>query len=153
MSVRDPAIRLLTASLAAFAVGAAAHAADSKPAALGADMHMGEAAGAFPALATSFQALTAPLADAAPWLKNYGTTMPSSAATLDGKDYVIFQACKPHDCISQGYAVLVDPANNTVVGGAFVDSTFDGPRIVESKITWFGKVEWDQAVLLGQHLY
>ncbi|MGE4335908.1 MAG: Ivy family c-type lysozyme inhibitor [Pigmentiphaga sp.] len=151
--MRAPVFRLLSAGLAAFAVGAAAHAADPKPAALGADMHMGEAARALPGLASSFQALMAPLTDTAPWLKNYGTTMPSSTTTLDGKDYVVFQACKPHDCISQGYAVLVDPDNNTVVGGAFVDSTFDGPRITESKITWFGQVEWDQAVLLGQHLY
>jgi len=153
MPLRDHAYRFLTASLAALAVGAPAHAADPKPAALGADMHMGEAAGAFPSLARSFHTLTAPLAKAAPWLKTYGTTMPSSAISVDDKNYVIFQACKPHDCISQGYAVLVDTASNTVVGGAFVDSTFDGPRITSSQITWFGEVEWDQAVQLGQYLY
>ncbi len=115
--------------------------------------HLGEAAQKSSALQKSYQQLTAPLLDAAPWLANYGTTAPASAASLDNTDYLIYWGCKPHDCISQSYALLYDIKQDKLVAGAFVDNQSAGPNMDTSSITWLGQTSFDQARILAQHLF
>lgn len=114
-------------------------------------MHMAEAAQASPALAKDFARLTQSLK--VEWLKAYGTTSPAVVQTVDEKRYLVFQGCKPHDCTSESYVVLVHEQSQKIAGGAFVKSENDGPRFTQSHVTWFGDTEWDMAVALGKYLF
>lgn len=105
-----------------------------------------------PALEQQYLALVQPLVEQSPWLSHYGTTSPGVAVQLDNKPYTVYWGCKPHNCISESYALLVDASNQLLAGG-FIRNTFDGPKVSHSNITWLGDTQWDFAKVLIQHLY
>jgi len=115
--------------------------------------HMYEAAKADPALAAEFQRITKPVATDSPWVLSFGTTSPSTTESIDGKAYDVFWGCKPHDCVSESYAVMYDRSAKRITAGAFVRNVYDGPSLTESRITWLGQTEFDFARTLGKYLY
>ena len=121
--------------------------ADTQP------QHLYEAAQENPALKAAFEEIMAPVVKASPWLKSYGTTAPPTAETIDTTDYKVYWGCKPHDCISESYAVLYEPVSKKIVAGAFVRNTFDGPTVVKADVSWLGETDWDRAKVLGKYLY
>ncbi|HEY9280696.1 MAG TPA: Ivy family c-type lysozyme inhibitor [Eoetvoesiella sp.] len=116
-------------------------------------MHMYEAAKADPALSAEFQRITKPVATESPWVLSFGTTSPSTIESVNGQAYDVFWGCKPHDCITESYAVLYDRNAKRIMAGAFVRNMYNGPALTESHITWLGRTEFDYARALGKYLY
>jgi len=115
--------------------------------------HLYEATQADPALKASFAKIVEPVVKESPWVSDYGTTAPPVDESIDDIAYQIYWGCKPKDCISESYTVAYDPAKKEVVAGAFVRSSFDGPHVQKSEITWLGQTDWDLAKLIGKYLY
>lgn len=145
-------LALAVAALACSASAAMAQPPAKAPGAIAPGSHMAEAAQANPALAAAFKQLMTPLKQAS-WVASYGTTSPSVIDKTLDTSYLVFHGCKPHDCTSESYAVLVEPGSGKLIAGAFVRSDADGPRLKESRITWLGDAQWDQALLLSKYLF
>ncbi|MGB6103560.1 MAG: Ivy family c-type lysozyme inhibitor [Pusillimonas sp.] len=115
--------------------------------------HLYEAAKADPVLSTEFKHIMAPIAGKSPWVLSFGTTAPSTIETVDGKTYDVFWGCKPHDCVTESYAVLYDRNAKHIQAGVFVRNNYDGPTLTESQIIWLRDAELDYARALGKYLY
>jgi len=149
-------IRYSVAAMALTAAASACHAQsvqESRHREVQAGMHMYEAAKADPELARGFAQAAKPVIGAAPWVSNYGTTSPAEREEIDGRSYLVFHGCKPHDCITESYTILYDPAGRRIHGGAFVRSEYDGAILTGSRITWLGKTEFESASVIGKYLY
>ncbi|MEB3766450.1 Ivy family c-type lysozyme inhibitor [Acinetobacter sp. MD2] len=48
------------------------------------------------------------------WIKTGGTTSETKSVKIAGKDYLVFNACKPHDCSSEQIATLYSPQSKTM---------------------------------------
>jgi|SRR5690625_3287250 len=115
--------------------------------------HLYEAAQANPALKSAFEEIIGPVVKESSWLKDYGTTAPSTVEFIDDDEYDVYWGCKPKDCISESYTVMYDPKSKKIVAGALVRNTFDGPNVVAGEVTWLGEADWERAKVLGKYLY
>ncbi len=139
----------IAGALCATAAVAAATAA-TPPLAPG--MYLADAVTTRPALAASYTRLTQDVSDVE-WLRGYGVASPAEAVEVDGVNWLVFMACKPHDCPSETYTLLVHPDKGEFVAGAFVRNVSDGSSMRRSEITWLGEVEQDTAAVIGGFLF
>jgi hypothetical protein len=114
--------------------------------------HLYEAAKTDSALAKAFASVMKPVLKGSVWVKTYGTTAPSAVETMDDRTYIVFQGCKPHDCVTESYAVMYEQATGKIYA-VFVKNGYDGPALKGSRLTWLGKPEFDQARVLGKYLF
>lgn len=115
--------------------------------------YLAEVAENHPALAKQFQDMMQPFMREADWLANYGTSAPGSKVSIDDTNYIVYWGCKPHDCTSENYAVLVEPKSQKLVAGAFVRNHYKEQNITHSNVTWLGNAELDVARALASFLY
>lgn len=141
------------AALAALGLASSMALASPAPATPTAASYLSKDVDANPALAASFATLTAPVARKADWIEQYGTASPSVAVELDGRPYLVYTGCKPHDCPAETYAVLYDTEAAQMVAGAYVVNTYQDGINVASTIDWLGRPDLDKITLLAQHLY
>lgn len=134
-----------------FAVAAPVCASDQPLASLQ-GTHLFEAAQSDQVLAQAFAQTMEAIARTSPWVRQYGTTSPASIETIDGRSYVVFQGCKPHDCVSESYAALYDPQRGKM-RAVFVQSDYAGPSLTQSRLSWLGKPEFEHAKVLGRYLF
>ncbi|ATH98580.1 Ivy family c-type lysozyme inhibitor [Alcaligenes faecalis] len=104
-------------------------------------------------VAQQYQSLMQDVAKHASWVKDFGTASPGETVSLDGRDYQLFQGCKPHDCTSSSYVVLLDTQKQTISYGAFVENKESGPGLASSQIQWLGNPEFDQIRLMSPALF
>ncbi|MEN5252505.1 Ivy family c-type lysozyme inhibitor [Alcaligenes aquatilis] len=104
-------------------------------------------------VAQQYQNLMQDVAKRASWVKEFGTASPGETVSLDGRDYQVFQGCKPHDCTSSSYVVLLDAQAQTLSYGAFVENKESGPGWTSSQIQWLGNPELDQIRLMSPALF
>ncbi|ASR88504.1 Ivy family c-type lysozyme inhibitor [Alcaligenes faecalis] len=104
-------------------------------------------------VAQQYQNLMQDVAKRASWVKEFGTASPGETVSLDGRHYQVFQGCKPHDCTSSSYVVLLDAQAQTLSYGAFVENKESGPGWTSSQIQWLGNPELDQIRLMSPALF
>ncbi|AWG35760.1 Ivy family c-type lysozyme inhibitor [Alcaligenes aquatilis] len=104
-------------------------------------------------VAQQYQNLMQDVAKRASWVKEFGTASPGETVSLDGRHYQVFQGCKPHDCTSSSYVVLLDAQAQTLSYGAFVENKESGPGWSSSQIQWLGNPELDQIRLMSPALF
>src|SRR5690606_3334539 len=104
-------------------------------------------------VAQQYQSLMQDVAKNASWVKDFGTASPGETVSLDGRDYQVFQGCKPHDCSSSSYVVRLDTQKQTISYGAFVGNKEAGPGLARGQIQWLGKPEFDQFRLMSPALF
>ena len=104
-------------------------------------------------VAQQYQNLMQDVAKNASWVKEFGTASPGQTVSLDGRDYQLFQGCKPHDCTSASYVVLLDTQKQTMAHGAFVENKESGAGLASSQIQWLGNPELDQVRLIAPALF
>ena len=100
-----------------------------------------------------YQSLMQDVAKRATWVKEFGTASPAQTVSLDGRDYQLFQGCKPHDCTSASYVVLLDTQKQTMSYGAFIENKASDKGTASSQIQWLGDPELDQLRLMGPALF
>lgn len=106
------------------------------------------------AIAERFVHFFEPVQDNAEWVKNYGTTTPARLVTAGDPEqsYLVFQGCKPHDCMTQSYLVLYNPKSEQFEAGALrTDTLTDQGVLTETRLQWLGdasdslaQVIWDE---------
>ena len=121
--------------------------------ALADEAHLSDVAQSNPQLAEQYQSLLKPFMGQSEWLANYGTTAPGTQVSLDDTKYVVYWGCKPHDCVSENYAILVEANSQKLVAGAFVRNHFKEQTITHSNISWLGNAQLDEARTLAPFLY
>lgn len=104
-------------------------------------------------VAQQYQNLMQDVAKRASWVKEFGTASPGETVSLDRRHYQVFQGCKPHDCTSSSYVVLLDAQAQTLSYGAFVENKESGPGWASSQIQWLGNPELDQIRLMSPALF
>lgn len=105
------------------------------------------------ALAKGFNELTEPLNKTFPWVASFGVATPAATEKVDDKEYVVYQGCKPHNCPSEAYVVVYNPADKKMVAGAFVKNNYQNNNLVESKVEWLGNSSLDFAAVIGKYLF
>ncbi len=100
-----------------------------------------------------YQSLMQDVSKRAAWVKEFGTASPAQTVSLDGRDYQLFQGCKPHDCTSASYVVLLDTQKQTMSYGAFIENKASDKGTASSQIQWLGDPELDQLRLMGPALF
>lgn len=105
-------------------------------------------------LKAEFQRITETVLEQAPWIRDYGTATPAEPITIDATTYLVYRACKPHDCPSQGYAVLFDTNKQTMVAGAFIENSYrDQLNLGTSTVHWLGDTQLEHARALADYLF
>lgn len=105
-------------------------------------------------LKAEFQRITETVLEQAPWIRDYGTATPAEPITIDATTYLVYRACKPHDCPSQGYAVLFDTTKQTMVAGAFIENSYrDQLNLATSTVHWLGNTQLEHARALADYLF
>lgn len=64
------------------------------------------------------------------WVKKGVVESPAIKVDMDGRNYLVMQACKPHQCASQQIAVMYAPAQGTMYGVLL------GRNGASEKLTW-----------------
>ena len=105
------------------------------------------------ALAQQFTEITKPLSTHFSWVAQYGTASPAENLKVDGKNYTVYQGCKPHDCPAESYVVLYDATHKKMVAGAFVQNKYEQGALLESKVSWLGPQAANFAPALSQYLF
>jgi hypothetical protein len=75
------------------------------------------------------------------WVKKGGTATKSTVVNIDGKDQLVAEACKPHDCPTQKVVLIYNEGNKSMQG-VFANDHKPGPEGGISKnttLTWLGK--------------
>lgn len=106
-----------------------------------------------PVLAQQFAQITRPLNTHFPWVASYGTASPAEYIKVDGRNYTVYQACKPHNCPAESYVVLYDAHDKKMVAGAFVQSKYHQGVLVDSKVSWLGSQSANFAPALSKYLF
>lgn len=106
-----------------------------------------------PALAEDYKRVMSPLAESSSWVLQFGTTAPAAVEAIDGKEYYAFWGCKPHECTTESYVLLVDQDTHKISAGAFLHNEYDGQTLTSSEITWLGETSFDLARAMGKYLY
>lgn len=106
-----------------------------------------------PILAQQFAEITQPLNTHFAWVANYGTASPAESIKVDGKNYTVYHACKPHNCPAESYVVLYDTHNKKMVAGAFVQNKHEQGVLLDSKVSWLGTQAADFASALSKYLF
>ncbi|HEX7340019.1 MAG TPA: Ivy family c-type lysozyme inhibitor [Rhodanobacteraceae bacterium] len=75
------------------------------------------------------------------WVRQGGTATPAQKVTVDGRQQLLAQACKPHDCPSEQIVLLYDKAGNAMQGVFVRDPspTADARVSSEAQFTWLGQ--------------
>lgn len=105
------------------------------------------------ALAKGFKQLTEPLNKSYPWVASFGVATPATIEKVDDKEYVVYQACKPHNCPAESYVVVYSPTEKKMVAGAFVENTYQDNTMQQSQIKWLGQSPVDFAPVIGKYLF
>jgi hypothetical protein len=74
------------------------------------------------------------------WVKKGGTATKSTVVNIDGKDQLVAEACKPHDCPTQKVVLIYNRADRSMQG-VFANDRQPGPDVGISKnaqLTWLG---------------
>ncbi|MGL4269228.1 MAG: Ivy family C-type lysozyme inhibitor [Plesiomonas sp.] len=66
------------------------------------------------------------------WVNKGSTDSQTKTVLLNGKEYWVLSACKPHDCAAEQLALLYSPQSHTMAG---VFST-SNESATEQKLTW-----------------
>ncbi|MCF9034424.1 Ivy family c-type lysozyme inhibitor [Acinetobacter nectaris] len=66
------------------------------------------------------------------WTKYEATSSPTKTVTIAGKQYSVFNACKPHNCFAEQVAVIYSPSSKAI---SSVYSKFDDKKGTE-QLTW-----------------
>ncbi len=104
-------------------------------------------------IAQQYRSLMRDLSKRASWVNQFGTASPAETISLDGRDYQLFRACKPHNCPSESYVVVLDPQKKTLNHGAFVENKSAGPGLGSSRIQWLGSPEADLVRQMAPYLF
>ncbi|WP_394064123.1 Ivy family c-type lysozyme inhibitor [Alcaligenes sp. WGS1538] len=104
-------------------------------------VYLSDLAAASKPVADQYRALMRDVSKRASWVNQYGTASPAEAVSADGRNYQLFRACKPHNCPSESYVVLLDAQDQTIKYGAFVENKTSGSGLTSSRIQWLGKPE------------
>lgn len=105
------------------------------------------------AFSESFTAAIQPVLGDFPWVAKGGVATPAITVQKEGNNYLLYQGCKPHDCITQSYAVLYSPDQQEVVAAAFVDNDYMDQNLVNSQILWTGSEVTGFAPVLASYLF
>ena len=116
-------------------------------------VYLADLAAADKQIADQYRSLMRDVSKRASWVNQYGTASPAETVSLDGRDYQLFRACKPHNCPSESYVILLDPTKQTVSHGAFVENKSSGQGLGSSRIQWLGAPEADLARQMAPHLF
>lgn len=135
---------LLLAVAISVVTGATAHAADVYPA----DLAKQE-----PKIASAFSDLAGKLKNKHAWVKNFGVTTPVDEVTLGSATYVRMRGCKPHDCPSEKYVVLISKSDNKAVGAFVVNHLDNRADPSSSNIYWLGQPDTAQMATLASSLF
>ena len=130
----------------AFGVATAtmAHAADVYPA----DLAKQE-----PQIARAFSDLAGNLKKKHAWVQKFGVTTPTEEITLGSSTYVRMSGCKPHDCPTEKYVVLVSKSDHKAVGAFVVNRLDNGAIPTRSNIYWLGQPNEEQMTALAAALF
>ncbi|HRL21876.1 Ivy family c-type lysozyme inhibitor [Alcaligenes sp. SDU_A2] len=104
-------------------------------------------------VADQYRALMRDVAKRASWVNQYGTASPAETVSVDGRNYHLFRACKPHNCPSESYVVLLDAQKQTLAHGAFVENKTSGPGLASSRVQWLGEPDTDLARHMAAWLF
>ncbi len=123
----------------------------------GADIYPFELVKSQPAIGKTFSKLTAPVAAKHAWIKKYGVVVPVSEVTAGNEIYQVLAGCKPHDCPSEKYVVLIAKGTGKGIGAFVVNRYASGsqasPNPVSSSVTWLGQPDDAQRAVLARQLF
>ncbi len=134
----------LFATLGGFAFAGQVYAADVYPA----DLVKQE-----PQIGSAFSDLTKTIVSKHAWVKGFGVTTPVEDTTLNNESYVQLSGCKPHDCPSEKYVVLVSKKNHQAVGAFLINRQAAAGALSESTIQWLGQPTDEQVAALAVALF
>jgi hypothetical protein len=86
------------------------------------------------------------------WIKSFGAASPVATKEIDGKSYYVVSGCKPHDCPTAKYVVLIDKANYQTVG-ALIENKTAGVVLRQSSIQWLGEPDERQLTEIASQLF
>ncbi len=135
---------ILLATLGCLAFAGSVYAADLYPA----DLAKQE-----PRLASAFADLTKSLVRKHAWVMDFGVTTPVEETTLNNETYVRLSGCKPHDCPSEKYVVLVSKKDNHAVGAFLTNRQAAAGALSDSTIQWLGQPTDEQVAQLAAALF
>ena len=118
-----------------------------------ADVYPADLAKRQPAIASAFSTLTKTIAHKHKWVKDFGVTPPVEEIVLDNETYVRLSGCKPHDCPSEKYVVLVSKKNNKAVGAFLTNKQSAAGYLSGSTIYWLGQPTDEQVAQLVGSLF
>ena len=118
-----------------------------------ADVYPADLAKQEPEVAKAFSGLTKSIVRKHAWVKNFGVSTPVEEATLNNESYVRLSGCKPHDCPSEKYVILVSRANNHAVGAFLTNRQTAAGQLSESTIQWLGQPTDEQVTHLAAALF
>lgn len=106
-----------------------------------------------PAIGHKFADLTGKIARKHAWVKNYGVTVPVKEITLGDETYQVLSGCKPHDCPSEKYVLLIAKTGAKGVGAFVINQFSSGIHPSSSKVRWLGQPDEAQVAALAQLLF
>ncbi|WP_025373272.1 Ivy family c-type lysozyme inhibitor [Advenella mimigardefordensis] len=118
-----------------------------------ADLYPADLANQEPQAANAFAGLTKALVSKHAWVKNYGVTIPVEDTTLGSESYWRLSGCKPHDCPSEKYVVLISKKNNHAVGAFLTNQLAATGNVSDSTIQWLGQPTDEQVAELATALF
>jgi hypothetical protein len=135
---------LFLATLSSLAFASQAYAADVYPA----DLAKQE-----PRIASAYADLTKTIASKHAWVADFGVATPVEETTLNNENFVQLSGCKPHDCPSEKYVVLVAKKSNHAVGAFLTNRQSAAGDLSDSTIHWLGQPTDEQVVELAAALF
>lgn len=106
-----------------------------------------------PAVAAQYRTMIEPVVGDHGWVGDGGTETPVSRITLDGSEYLVLSACKPHDCAAEDLVSLVRPGGETAVGALAVNRGDAGFGPKRSTLTWLGEPDRAQRRFIAAYLF
>lgn len=106
-----------------------------------------------PRVASAFAGLTKTIVAKHAWVRDFGVTTPVEETTLNNESYVRLSGCKPHDCPSEKYVVLVSKKNNHAVGAFLTNQQAAAGALSDSTIQWLGQPTDEQVAVLAAALF
>ncbi len=106
-----------------------------------------------PRVASAFAGLTKTLVREHAWVKDFGVMTPVEETTLNNENYVRLSGCKPHDCPSEKYVVLVSKKDNHAVGAFLMNRQAAAGALSDSTIHWLGQPTDEQVAQLAAALF
>ena len=118
-----------------------------------ADVYPPDLAKQEPGVARAFAGLTKNIVAKHAWVRDFGVTTPVEEVTVNNESYVRLSGCKPHDCPSEKYVVLVSKKDNHAVGAFSTNRQAAAGALSDSTIQWLGQPTDEQVAQLAAALF